>query len=51
MQVSVETTSGLERRITVGIPSKDIDGEVSKRLNQAAKSVKINGFRKGKVPL
>lgn len=51
MQVSVETTSGLERRITVGIPSKDIDGEVSKRLNQAAKSVKINGFRKGKVPM
>lgn len=51
MQVSVETTSGLERRITVGFPSEVVDSEVSKRLEQAAKSVKINGFRKGKVPM
>lgn len=51
MQVSVESTSGLERRITVGIPSEVIDSEVAKRLEQAAKSVKINGFRKGKVPM
>lgn len=51
MQVSVETTSGLERRITVGIPADTVDSEVAKRLQQAAKTVKINGFRKGKVPL
>lgn len=51
MQVSVETTSGLERRITVGIPANIVDSEVQKRLQDAAKSVKINGFRKGKVPL
>ncbi len=51
MQVSVETTSGLERRVTVGIPSVEVDGEVEKRLKKAAKTAHINGFRKGKVPL
>lgn len=51
MQVSIETTSGLERRMTVGIPAEKIDSEVQKRLQQAAKTVRLNGFRKGKVPL
>ncbi len=51
MQVSVETTNGLERRLTVGVPADQIDGEVNKRLEEAAKTVRINGFRKGKVPL
>ncbi|MDZ7924218.1 MAG: trigger factor [Marinagarivorans sp.] len=51
MQVSVETTSGLERRITVGIPAVQVDSEVNKRLQQAAKTVRINGFRQGKVPM
>lgn len=51
MQVSIETTSGLERRMTVGIPADQIDSEVQKRLQKASKTVKINGFREGKVPL
>lgn len=51
MQVSIETTSGLERRLTVGVPAEQIEAEVSKRLQQAAKNVRIDGFRKGKVPL
>ena len=51
MQVSVESTSGLERRITVGIPAVQVDSEVNKRLQQAAKTVRINGFRQGKVPM
>lgn len=51
MQVSIETTSGLERRLTVGVPADVIDNEVNKRLQEAAKNVRINGFRKGKVPL
>ncbi|MGQ9427390.1 trigger factor [Gilvimarinus sp. F26214L] len=50
MQVSVETTSGLERRITVGVPAEQVDKEVVKRLQDAAKKVRINGFRVGKVP-
>lgn len=51
MQVSVETTSGLERRLKIGIPADVVDSEVNKRLREAAKSVRINGFRKGKVPV
>lgn len=51
MQVSVETTSGLERRITVGVPAEQVDQEVDKRLRDAAKKVRINGFRVGKVPM
>jgi trigger factor len=51
MQVSIETTSGLERRLTVNLPAEVVDKEVDKRLQQAAKTVRINGFRKGKVPL
>ncbi|MEX1033394.1 MAG: trigger factor [Cellvibrionaceae bacterium] len=50
MQVSVETTSGLERRITIGVPAEQVDSEVVKRLRDAAKKVRINGFRAGKVP-
>ncbi|WP_444904397.1 trigger factor [Microbulbifer sp. CnH-101-E] len=51
MQVSIETTSGLERRLTVNLPAEVVDKEVDKRLQQAAKTVRINGFRKGKVPM
>ena len=51
MQVSIETTTGLERRMTVGIPAAQIESEVTKRLQEAAKTVRLNGFRKGKIPL
>ncbi|NVJ51987.1 MAG: trigger factor [Gammaproteobacteria bacterium] len=50
MQVSVETTSGLERKMTVSIPADSIDVESEKRLQQLARNVKLNGFRPGKVP-
>ena len=51
MQVSVETTSGLERRMTVGIPADRIENEVNKRLQQTAKRARVDGFRPGKVPM
>ena len=51
MQVSIETTTGLERRMTVGIPAAQIESEVTRRLQEAAKTVRMNGFRKGKIPL
>lgn len=51
MQVSVETTSGLERRMTVGIPAAKIDAAVESKLAETAKRVRIDGFRPGKVPL
>lgn len=51
MQVSLETTSGLERRLTIGVPAEQVDGEVENRLKQAARTVSLKGFRKGKVPM
>ncbi len=51
MQVSIETTSGLERRLTVGVPAARVDGEVDSRLQKAAKNVRLPGFRPGKVPM
>ena len=51
MQVSVEVTTGLERRMTVELPNSDVDQEVSERLKKAAKNVRLDGFRKGKVPM
>lgn len=51
MQVSVETTSALERRMTVGIPATKIDSAVESKLTETAKRVRIDGFRPGKVPL
>ena len=51
MQVTIETTSNLERRLTVGVPAAQVDGEVDTRLQKAAKNVKLPGFRPGKVPM
>ncbi|MFN3579543.1 MAG: trigger factor [Pseudomonas sp.] len=51
MQVSVETISGLERRMTVGIPADRIESEVNKRLQQTASRARVDGFRPGKVPM
>jgi len=51
MQVSVETTSGLGRRMTVQIPAEQIDQQVQNKLQQLARSVRLDGFRPGKVPL
>lgn len=51
MQVSVETTSGLGRRMTVQIPADQIDQQVESKLQQLAQTVKLDGFRPGKVPL
>jgi trigger factor len=36
--------------MTIGIPADQIEKEVEQRLQQAAKTVRINGFRPGKVP-
>jgi trigger factor len=50
MQVSVETTQGLERRLTISVPAEKVDVEVNNRLRQMSKTQRINGFRPGKVP-
>ena len=51
MQVSIETTSNLERRLTVGVPAERVEVEVNSRLQKAAQKAKLPGFRPGKVPL
>ncbi len=51
MRVSIETTSSLERRLTVGFPAERVDVEVNNRLLKAAQNVRLPGFRPGKVPM
>ncbi|EMI5490493.1 trigger factor [Providencia stuartii] len=51
MQVSVETTQGLGRRVTITVPAADIEKAVNSELVSVAKKVRVDGFRKGKVPM
>ncbi|MFW2422333.1 MAG: trigger factor [Porticoccaceae bacterium] len=51
MQVSVTSRSNLERELKVGIPAERVEQEITERLEKASKTVRIKGFRKGKVPL
>ncbi|MFQ6371489.1 trigger factor [Shewanella sp. YIC-542] len=50
MQVSVETTQGLERRLTISVPAEQIEKLVKDSLHREAKRARIPGFRPGKVP-
>jgi trigger factor len=51
MMVSVETVSGLERRMKVQVPAERIEKEVDSRLERYGRTAKIKGFRPGKVPM
>ncbi|NMH64448.1 trigger factor [Shewanella salipaludis] len=51
MQVSVETTQGLERRLTISVPAEQIEKLVKDSLQREAKRARIPGFRPGKVPV
>ena len=51
MQTTLETLGQLERRLHLAVPVEQIESEVQKRLARLAKTVKIAGFRPGKVPL
>ena len=51
MQVSVETGDGLERKVTVQVPAETVEAEVNNRLNSLKDTVRIDGFRPGKIPL
>ncbi|TAN51128.1 MAG: trigger factor [Methylococcaceae bacterium] len=50
MQVSVQSTSELSRRLTVQIPEEQIQSRVAARLKSVARDVRIDGFRPGKAP-
>ncbi|NKF51782.1 trigger factor [Shewanella sp. WXL01] len=51
MQVSVETTQGLERRLTISVPAEQIEKLVKDSLSREAKRARLPGFRPGKVPV
>ena len=51
LEVTTNKKSNLETQITVKVPVSTIQGRVEKRINQVAKTAKIDGFRKGKVPV
>ena len=51
MQISVTSTEGLERRMTVELPAGGVEQEVQQRLKSMAGRVRLDGFRPGKVPL
>lgn len=51
MQISVETISSLERRMTVQLPAQRIAKAIDERLQNLSRSVRMNGFRPGKVPV
>lgn len=50
MQVSIETISGLERCMTIGVPAAEIEEKVTVELKKLSKGRKIDGFRPGKIP-
>lgn len=51
MQVSLENTGELSRKLSITVPAADIDAMAAERLAQIAKTVKMPGFRPGKVPM
>ena len=51
MAVTVETLDKLERKITLTLPVGVIQSEVDTRLRKLARTVKMDGFRPGKVPM
>lgn len=51
MAVAVETLEKLERKMTLSLPLDTIQSEVSARLKKMARTVKMDGFRPGKVPM
>ena len=51
MAVTVETLEKLERKITLSLPLGSIQSEVETRLKKMARTVKMDGFRPGKVPM
>ncbi|MCD2450789.1 trigger factor [Methylicorpusculum oleiharenae] len=50
MQVSVEKTSELSRKMTVSVPEEVVQEKMEDRLKKLAREVKLDGFRPGKVP-
>src|SRR3984885_1879946 len=51
MQVSVESTGKLERRMQVQVPAERVSEEIAARLKTISRTARLNGFRPGKAPI
>jgi len=51
MDVSVETTGKLERRMQVAVPAQRVSDEIASRLKTLSRTARLNGFRPGKAPM
>ena len=51
MQTNIETLGKLERRLSMAVAAEEIDREVEQRLRKLSRTVRMDGFRPGKVPL
>ncbi len=51
MQVTVTSTDGLKREMTVAVPAKDLEARVGVKLDELKNTIRLKGFRPGKVPL
>ena len=51
MQVSVESTGSLERRIEVSVPKEQVEQAVDERLKRVSRTARLKGFRPGKAPI
>ena len=51
MQVSIETTGGLERRLKISVEAESFEEEITTKLKETSRRIRLPGFRPGKVPL
>src|SRR5208337_525163 len=51
MQTTVENLGKLERRLVMEVPQDQIEREIEERLKKMARTVRLHGFRPGKVPM
>ena len=51
MQVSIEQTGGLERRMEVSVPKERVEKAVDERLQKVSRTARLKGFRPGKAPI
>ena len=51
MQVSIETTGALERRMEVSVPKERVEQAVDERLQRVSRTARLKGFRPGKAPI
>jgi trigger factor len=50
MQVSVENTSAIERRLKIQVPAEEVKQKIDARLREIGKQVNLKGFRPGRIP-